>query len=304
MHLSVIIPTKDRPKLLRQAVSSALAALDGLMGEVVVVDDHGTRSAADSLTRLGTCRVRVVQNCTHPGPGASRNLGVRAASGEIVLFLDDDDLLRPGYPAWVLAQALAQPDLGYGFSAIDRFAETDPAPALAPFAPGATSRVADLSARRQLAGLGCGFWVRRKVFESLGGIDEHLTVNEDTEFCLRLMAAQVSGLRSDAPGVLIRQTAHRPGGDLGSLTHRTLPRDRAGFFAAILTRHADWLARHPQMQAHLLTRLLSMRAKAGDGGAARGDIARWGGGRLRWHLVFAAERLRVRLRPGNLGSAP
>jgi len=43
--------------------------------------------------------------------------------------------------------------------------------------------------RRKLCGFGMGFWIKRKVFDALGPIDETLATNEDTEYVCRLIDA-------------------------------------------------------------------------------------------------------------------
>jgi glycosyltransferase involved in cell wall biosynthesis len=80
-RVSVVVPTRDRPQLLRRC----LAALEAqtLPVEVVVVEDHEGR-----------------------GPAWARNEGVRRASGEVVCFTDDDCAPAPGW-----AEALATPIL-------------------------------------------------------------------------------------------------------------------------------------------------------------------------------------------------
>lgn len=84
--VSVIIPTHDRPALLRDAIVS-LERQTVRPDEVVVVDDGSpTPVAVDS-----TLDVRVVRTA-NAGAAAARNLGVSAASGELLFFLDDDDV--------------------------------------------------------------------------------------------------------------------------------------------------------------------------------------------------------------------
>lgn len=94
---TVVIPTRDRPRYLREAVESVLRQTHTDF-EVVVVDDAGelpVELPSDS-------RIRVVRHPRRKGPGAARNTGIREARGRFVTFLDDDDL----YTADRLASAL------------------------------------------------------------------------------------------------------------------------------------------------------------------------------------------------------
>ncbi|RLP97165.1 glycosyltransferase family 2 protein [Micromonospora sp. CV4] len=94
--VSVVVPTRDRPELLRAAVRAILAQEYPGPVEVVVVFDQSTPD--ESLTGLsGPDRaVRVVRNERTPGLAGARNSGTVAAEGELVAFCDDDDEWLPG----------------------------------------------------------------------------------------------------------------------------------------------------------------------------------------------------------------
>lgn len=118
MTVSVVVPTRDRPKKLRRC----LAAL-GARAEVVVVDDGSNeekrvaRLAADAGARL----VRLEGE----GPAAARNAGVAASSGDVICFTDDDCEPRAGW-----AETLATPILaGEAPSAAGRTVAADDASA-------------------------------------------------------------------------------------------------------------------------------------------------------------------------------
>jgi len=261
--LTIVIPTYDRPLLVRAAVLSALSAIpEG--GEVIVVDDHSRLPAAESLADLARPGLRVLLNGCARGPAGARNFGVGQARSGMILFLDDDDLMVSGYPAHLLDLRRSAPHLKYGFSAIEPFADGREVASLPEYVDTGGTILATLTFRKQVGGLGCGFWIMRDHFLSLGGIAEDLLVNEDTDFSCRLLAADEPGWFSDGPGVWVRQhSATGDGADLGNLTRRTGPAARAGCFWAILLRNADWLAKNRDARRHILKRLLKMQAKAG-----------------------------------------
>lgn len=91
-RVSVIIATYNRPHLLPRAVESARGA--GTDVEIVVVDDASAEATAEACRALkGVRYVRVERN---QRLGGARNLGILASSGELISFLDDDDLRLPG----------------------------------------------------------------------------------------------------------------------------------------------------------------------------------------------------------------
>jgi glycosyltransferase involved in cell wall biosynthesis len=92
--VSAVIPTRNRPQLVQRAVRSALAQEYKDLEVVVVVDgpDHATENA---LAELSDRRLRVIILPKPVGAASARNLGVRAAWGDWVAFLDDDDEWLP-----------------------------------------------------------------------------------------------------------------------------------------------------------------------------------------------------------------
>src|SRR5689334_22859441 len=95
MLVSVVIPVYNRAAMLRQAVESALGQTHRPI-EVVIVDDGSTDDTPQAIAAL-TARhpeVRAVRR-ENGGPGAARESGRQAARGELLQFLDSDDLLLP-----------------------------------------------------------------------------------------------------------------------------------------------------------------------------------------------------------------
>ena len=93
--LSVIIPTWNRARLVCDAIESALAQLRGQV-EVIVVDDGSTDNTATDVRRRFGSLIRLLRLPRRGGIGAARNVGVREATGELLGFLDSDDLWLPG----------------------------------------------------------------------------------------------------------------------------------------------------------------------------------------------------------------
>jgi glycosyltransferase involved in cell wall biosynthesis len=92
---TVVIPTRNRWRLLStRALPSALAQ-EGVALEVVVVDDASNDATASQLERLEDARVRTVRHDERGGLAEARNTGIAAARSDWVAFLDDDDLWAP-----------------------------------------------------------------------------------------------------------------------------------------------------------------------------------------------------------------
>jgi glycosyltransferase involved in cell wall biosynthesis len=92
--VTVVIPTRDRWRLLRATMASALAQ-EGVDLEVVLVDDGSETPLPDDLPGRSDPRVRLLRNPSGRGPAPARNAGIAAARGSWIAFLDDDDLWAP-----------------------------------------------------------------------------------------------------------------------------------------------------------------------------------------------------------------
>ncbi|MGH8878649.1 MAG: glycosyltransferase family 2 protein, partial [Stackebrandtia sp.] len=92
--IGVVIPTHNRPDLMRAALASVLAQrYPGRLGAIVVFD----RATPDeSLIQDGDRPVRVLKNNRTPGLAGARNTGICALDTELVAFCDDDDVWLPG----------------------------------------------------------------------------------------------------------------------------------------------------------------------------------------------------------------
>jgi len=108
--VSVIVPTRNRKKLLGRALSSLLGQLYPLI-EVVVINDDGER--VDDVVKRSKpgCKITVIHLNEQVGPGAARNIGLRHASGEYIAYLDDDDELLPGHLTSLVGRLQRCPEL-------------------------------------------------------------------------------------------------------------------------------------------------------------------------------------------------
>ena len=109
--VSVVIPVHDAAEYISDTLSSILSqSLQDI--EVIIIDDN---SADDTLKLLQSfaandSRIRLLNNSQNIGAGASRNMGLKIASGEYIIFLDDDDyadanMLKRMYDHAALLQA-------------------------------------------------------------------------------------------------------------------------------------------------------------------------------------------------------
>jgi glycosyltransferase involved in cell wall biosynthesis len=172
---TVVVPTYGRPDLMGAAVRSVLAQKAPFAFEVVVVDDGGTPAAGPTVEALGDPRALVV---TQPngGPASARNAGLRAARGEVVVFLDDDCTANPG---WLAA----------GVQGFEDGVVMVQGP-VAPPRPASPLEFHFIETGRHRHDFSCNMFVLRDAALGVGGFDEafRFAAGEDFDFALKLQA--------------------------------------------------------------------------------------------------------------------
>ena len=92
--VSVVVPTFNRPPMLRRAISSLLAQTWKEF-EIIVVDDASPEPMQGVIDSLQAVDISLLIHKQRRGAAAARNTGIRAAKGEFIAFLDDDDQWLP-----------------------------------------------------------------------------------------------------------------------------------------------------------------------------------------------------------------
>src|SRR4051812_18502377 len=93
-QVSVIIPAFNAEATIAQAVRAVRQQTFGDW-ELIVVDDGSTDSTVQRAEAIDDCRIRLIA-ASHAGAARARNLGIAHARGELITFLDADDLWTAG----------------------------------------------------------------------------------------------------------------------------------------------------------------------------------------------------------------
>ncbi len=200
--VGVVVPTHDRPELLRETLRSILDQDADADLDVVVVFDRSTPDpTVEELGGPGR-RVRVMANARTPGLAGSRNTGILSLETEWVAFCDDDDTWAPGKLAAQLTRSRRHPDADVFTTGICVAYEGAEVPRLA----GTTEvRHADLLRSRMAMLHSSTLLLRRTaLLGPLGLVDENIpgSQNEDWDLLLR-SAARAPIQHVDAPLVRV-----------------------------------------------------------------------------------------------------
>ncbi|NPB08718.1 MAG: glycosyltransferase [Thermodesulfobacteria bacterium] len=180
--VSVIIPTFNRAKFLKEAVQSVLDQ-DYRPLELIVVDDGSTDETARLLTSYP---LRLVRRAENRGVASARNAGLRHARGEFVAFLDSDDLWLPEKIRRQVEFFLAHPEAVAVQTEeiwIRRGRRVNPRKRHRKPSGFFFDRALELCLVSP-----SGIMLRREVLEEIGPFDEEFPVCEDYELWLRLLA--------------------------------------------------------------------------------------------------------------------
>jgi glycosyltransferase involved in cell wall biosynthesis len=227
----VIVPTNNRPVLLRQTLES-IRALEGpdLVFEILIGDNGNAPQTPVVAAEFGC----VYFKTDKPGAGPARNLGLRAATSDYIAFSDDDDIWLPENIRPHLALLDARPELD---AVIGKLIYTDEnlKPLTGPM-PAKSPGEGDDMLRAML-----GEWfpqvgttvMRMSARDRVGLFDEIYIHGEDVDWFLRLARQRHVGF-IDTACLLFRG---RPFGTLDQLN-----RDRAKAGRRVFLQHAipEW----------------------------------------------------------------
>jgi glycosyltransferase involved in cell wall biosynthesis len=169
--VSIVIPSYNREDLVAAAVDSALAQTH-VPCEVIVVDD-GSKDRTPEILAPYAGRITSIRQ-ENRGLAGARNTGIRASTGELVGFLDSDDLWEPRLVEAALGVFAQHPDAGAVFLAereIDVAGRIDPA-VHGKRTPGIWFTPEGMIGRDTGVGSGRPPIVRRAMLEAHGPYDE------------------------------------------------------------------------------------------------------------------------------------
>lgn len=185
LSVSVIMPCWNRAYVVPNAVHAAFTQ-SYAPHEVIVVDDGSTDGGAELLEaryapQVDSGQLKILR-CAHKGVSAARNAGLRASTGEVIAYLDSDNLWEDDHLLYLVAALVARPELEAVYSGVVRHHLED----------GWSDVVyrafdADRLKNDNFIDLN-GVAHRRALTERLGGFDEALERLVDWDLMLRFAA--------------------------------------------------------------------------------------------------------------------
>jgi len=227
--VSAIIPVFNGANYVAEAIESVMAQTHPV-DEIVVVDDGSTDDSTEVLARFGD-RIRVVHQ-ENRGESAARNRGIAAASGEVLAFLDHDDLWTPHKVEVQVAALRADPAPVAVFGHVVQFVSPEIEPGRVPV---------PTDGDRPVPGTINGTLVTfRTTFELTGPFPERRDGTAFVDWYARILDADLGVVT--VPEVVLRRRHHL--GNLGR-THASAPETYARAMRRVIDRRRGRLPDAP-----------------------------------------------------------
>lgn len=235
LRISVVIPTYNRAHLIADALAS-VAAQTVAVDEILVIDDGSTDETAKRVAEWSKANVPVLYfRQENSGGNVARNLGIQKATGDVIAFLDSDDLWQPEKTAKQIAR-LAEPCVGAVYCGVR---ETVIGSDASPEVPNRSYPEGQLLSQllvRDVTAPTSTYMIRAEIFEEAGTFDVTLKARQDWDMWIRI--ARETKIAA-VPEALTDLRAHDGPRTVSDPTRELVA------YKAILAKYADLRALQP-----------------------------------------------------------
>ena len=184
--VSIVLPVHNDKEYIGAAVEAILGQSVRDF-ELIIVDDASDDATKEALARFHDPRIRILTSTKQQGIAASRDAGVRAASGELLFFTDSDcvvdrDWLRQGVDAFATPDTAAVEGLTY-------YIDANYTPSLADKLPGTTKTPSQY--------MTCNMAYRTFIFREPGMLDPALVHHSDRDLAFQILKSHTIAFASN-----------------------------------------------------------------------------------------------------------
>ena len=194
MRVSVVISTRNRPRLLKSAIESILSNTYPDF-DLVIVDQSENNETKNLVEEYIRCdnRIRYIR-CLEKGLGIGRNVGIKETKGEIIAMTDDDCVVSQDWIEKIVSFFEMHPDAAIVFGDVIP-GESSSSGILCPWYNSANRKYVGVFSMVDILGLGANMAIRKETTNKFGLFDENIgtgapiPASEDTDFVYRALAA-------------------------------------------------------------------------------------------------------------------
>lgn len=183
--ISVVIPVYNREQLIGKTIKSILEQTYNNF-EILIIDDNSTDGTKEAITKINDSRIRYFKQEYNQGPSAARNRGINVSKGNYIAFLDSDDLWDTNKLSdqfKIFDQYKDEYDVVFsGFRILDLKTGLKIKESII------SESICDnfKNGKFFLTPSPCTLLIRKRALLDVGGFDERLKANEDTELAIKL----------------------------------------------------------------------------------------------------------------------
>ena len=178
--VSIIMPTYNRENIIMHAINSVLNQTYSNF-ELIIVDDASNDATISLLKSIKEDRIKIFQNNENMGSSYSRNIGLKNAKGDIIMYLDSDNEWEPEYIKTMVGAFIELPDADALYSAQYLYKSFNSKPYAFRF----TSYNKSLLHNHNYIDLNC-FCHKNSILNEIGNFDESIWSLVDWDFILRI----------------------------------------------------------------------------------------------------------------------
>jgi glycosyltransferase involved in cell wall biosynthesis len=240
MKFSVIICTRNRGPLIEQTIHSILAGAR-LPDELLVIDQSDDDATGEVVRRIAESepRLRYLPTLTR-GLSRARNVGIREACGDVLVFTDDDVIVLSDWLARIIEEYQNCPNLGIVFGTVIPPENYDWQNEHIPYIILTTMRPVTRS-YFQVSGMGANMCVSRATVQAIGDFEEQLGAGtpligfEDFEYAFRALYANPMVRIHHVDDIrVVHHAGARKGADKKRFTSNMSGKGRGLFWAFLL----------------------------------------------------------------------
>lgn len=250
--ISVIVPTYKRPDLLKRCLNSICSQTFDHYEVVVVDNDPGCSDVAGLVGSIGDARYKYVHETT-PGVSAARNKGVEKSSGNLILFVDDDDEIAADMleKMYGFMSDKQQTDVSFSWTGVTKLFEKNDSVTVEKKEFLVTEQDLENMSFIVKIGTGCGLCIRKKDFLEVGGFDKTYKLSEDRDLLIKLISA---GKQYRPLNEFLYRRYYHAGERLSQSLHSL---EEADHDYKLYYEHLNFIMRYPVLRL----RLLDLRAR-------------------------------------------
>ena len=183
-QISVLIPTKNRISMLKDAINSVLLQTFNCF-EIIVIDDSSSHFVQNEIKQTFDLKgISILHTGGNKGGGVARNMGIDAAKGDYVAFLDDDD-------EWIETKieeqvAFMNGDTRLIYTGRNIWKPNDKKPRYSFHAPFSDDHFKSIM-MQNFIGSTSSVVIRKDVLNEIGGFDPNLLALQDYDLYIRIL---------------------------------------------------------------------------------------------------------------------